>query len=184
MNNKQKNSDEDVTPIYAYAYFNVARNGEIHQLLQYDYYDPDEFYANLCHEENQKDFNDEIEKLWNNMENFLGEEKNYINNKKVVPKVVHVDIGHRGSQNLPYITWLIDFKGEFKTDRNSKNIYRTWTPKEKLEYDCHCIWHFPEGTKIKIKTSMSFEIINNLIILWARKSDFIGGDEEFTFILI
>ena len=75
MTNNQKNSDEKVTPIYAYAYFTVARNGEIHQLLQYDYYDPDGFYANLCHEENQNDFNDEIEKLWNNMENFLEEEK-------------------------------------------------------------------------------------------------------------
>ncbi len=180
MMNEENSSGEKITPLYAYAYFSVAQAGEIHQLLQYDYHDPEEYYANLCHEEKQEEFNAEVDMLWNNMDSFLGEEKNFINNKKVTPRVVHVDIGHRGSQVLPYITWLIDFKGEFKT---GKNVYRTWTPEEKLEYDCHCIWHFPQNTKISIKTSMNFDIINNLIILWARKSDVIGGSEEIVFFL-
>lgn len=178
---ENKKSDDNITPIYAYAYFSVANNGEIHQLLQYDYFDPDEFYADLCHEENQTDFNEEIQKLWNNMNYFLSEERNYINNKRVVPEVIHVDIGHRGSKNLPYITWLICFKGEFKI---GKNIYTTFTKPEKLEYDCHCIWHFPINTKVKIKASMDFEIIDNTIILYGRKSEIIGGNEQITFFLI
>ena len=53
---KNKITDENITPLYAYAYFSVSNSGEIHQLLQYDYYDPDEFYTYLCHEENQELF--------------------------------------------------------------------------------------------------------------------------------
>lgn len=181
MKDNDRISDENITPIYAYAYFNVSKNGEIHQLLQYDYYDPDGYYAKLCDKNHQKEYVIEIEKLWLNMDGFLEEEENFVNGKKVKPKVVHVDIGHRGFEYSPYITWLIDFKGEFKKGENN---YKTWTPEEKLEYNCHCIWHFPKNTKLEIKSNMEFEIQNNIIILWAQKSDIIGGNEEFNFILI
>ena len=91
MNTDDIISDDKVTPIYAYTYFSVQEDGTINQLLQFDYYDPDEFYANLCEEENHESYVKEIEKLWQNMDSFLEEEENYINGSKVYPKVVHVD---------------------------------------------------------------------------------------------
>jgi len=147
-----------VTPLYAHAFFSVSRSGEFHQLLTYDYYDPDEYYLNL--EYNPEEYDMEIQKLWLNMQDFLEEEVNLVNGKKVYPKVIYTDIQFRGSETMPFILWIISFKGEFK----------------------NAIWVFPEDCRIlSVTTPMDYEIMNNILLLWARKGDKIGGQEEIRF---
>jgi hypothetical protein len=166
-----------VVPVYAHAFFSVSQDGEFHQLLTYDYYDPDEYYLNL--ESNPEEYEKEIEKLWLNMQGFLEEETNKVNDGTVYPKVVYTDIQFRGSENMPFILWVISFKGEFK---KGENVYVTVTEEEVLEYDCDAIWTFPEDCEIlSVTTPMDYEIMNNILLLWARKGDRIGGHEEIRF---
>jgi hypothetical protein len=168
---------DNVIPLYAHAFFSVSRSGEFHQLLTYDYYDPDEYYLNL--EANPQEYEREIEKLWLNMQGYLEEETNIVNGKKVYPKVIYTDIEFRGSENSPFILWVISFRGEF---RKGENVYVTVTEEEFLEYDCDAIWTFPEGCEIlSVTTPMEYEIMDNILILWARKGDKIGGREEIRF---
>lgn len=168
---------ENVTPLYAHAFFSVSRSGEFHQLLTYDYYDPDEYYLSL--EYNPEEYDMEIQKLWLNMQDFLEEEVNLVNGKKVYPKVIYTDIQFRGSETMPFILWIISFKGEFK---KGENVYQTVTEEEVLEYDCDAIWVFPEDCRIlSVTTPMDYEIMNNILLLWARKGDKIGGQEEIRF---
>jgi len=166
-----------VVPVFAHAFFSVSHDGEFHQLLTYDYYDPDEYYLNL--ESNPEEYEKEIEKLWLNMQGFLEEETNKVNSETVYPKVIYTDIQFRGSENMPFILWVISFKGEFK---KGENVYQTVTEEEVLEYDCDAIWTFPEDCEIlSVTTPMDYEIMDNILLLWARKGDKIGGHEEIRF---
>ncbi|MEM3587239.1 MAG: hypothetical protein QXO71_07970 [Candidatus Jordarchaeaceae archaeon] len=168
---------DNVVPIFAHTFFSVSRDGEVHQFLIYDYYDPDEYYLNL--ESNPDEYEREIEKLWLNMQSFLEEETNKVNGKTVYPKVIYTDIQFRGSEDTPFILWVISFKGDFK---KGENVYLTITEEEVLEYDCDAIWLFPEDCEIlSVTTPMDYEIINNILLLWARKGDKIGGHEEIRF---
>jgi hypothetical protein len=163
--------------VFAHAFFSVSSVGEFHQLLTYDYYDPEEYYLNL--ESKPEEYDKEIEKLWLNMQGFLEEETNKVNGKTVYPKVIYTDIQFRGSENMPFIIWVISFKGEFK---KGENVYVTLTKEEVLEYDCDALWAFPEDCEIlSVTTPMDYEIMDNILLLWARKGDKIGGHEEIRF---
>ncbi|MGQ9723711.1 MAG: hypothetical protein ACUVXA_20625 [Candidatus Jordarchaeum sp.] len=168
---------ENIIPIFAHTFFSVSRDGEFHQLLTYDYYDPDKYYLNL--ESTPEEYEKEIEKLWLNMQGYLEEEINQVNGERVYPKVIFTDLQFRGSENTPFILWIISFKGKFK---EGENIYKTVTEEEVLEYDCDAIWTFPEDCEIlSVTTPMDYEIMNNILLLWAKKGDKIGGHEEIRF---
>ena len=178
LNDKEKNEEDQVIPIHAMAFFSVSRDGEFHQLLQYDYYDPECYYLNLGKEE----FIEEIRKLWLNMQGFLEEETNKVNQKMVYPQVKFCDIQHRGIRESPFISWIIGFKGEFQ---EGVNVYETHTEEEQLEYDCYAIWEFPQNTKIiKVQTKLYHDIFGNRIVLWADKDMTIGGNEKIRFELV
>nr|MDO8062875.1 hypothetical protein [Candidatus Freyrarchaeum guaymaensis] len=170
---------DEVVPIHAYTCFSVSETGEFHQVLIYDYYDPEGYYASL--EGNLDEYAKEVEKLWLNMQGFLDEERNEVNGQPVYPEVVFTDIEFRGQDEYPYIMWVIAFRGDLKP---GMNVYSTWTEEEELEYDCEALWVFPDGTEIAdVKTLMEYEIHGNILFLWARKGDVIGGHEEISFIL-
>lgn len=170
-------SEDQVIPIHAMAFFSISSDGEFHQLLQYDYYDPQGYYSKLI--ESKDDFAKEIRKLWLNMQGYLEEETNKINQTKVYPQVKFCDIQHRGMRENPFITWIISFKGEFQ---EGINVYETQTEEEQLEYDCYAIWEFPQNTKIlKVQTKLYYDIFGNRIILWADKDMVIGGYEKIRF---
>jgi hypothetical protein len=168
-------NDEKIVPVYASSFFSLAQDGEFHQMLQYDYYDPDRYYANLKDEE----FSAEVKKLWGNMQDYLEEETNKVNGKLVYPEVKICDIQFRGRAVNPFIMWLITFKGMFKT---GINVYETITDEEELEYDCYATWQFPEKTEIKeVESKLYFDIFGSRIILWAEKGMRIGGFERIRF---
>ena len=175
LNEEEKSEADQIIPIHAMAFFSIAGDGEFHQLLQYDYYDPKGYYSKLGREE----FAEEIRKLWLNMQGYLEEETNKINQKRVYPQVKFCDIQHRGRRENPFITWIISFKGEFD---QGLNIYETQTEEEQLEYDCYAMWEFPQNTKIlKVQSKLYFDIFGNRIILWAVKDMKIGGFERIRF---
>jgi len=169
--------EEKIAPLHAESFFFVSNNGEFFQTLIYDYYDEEEYYRKLTHRE--KEFVREVDKLWSNMQSILDAGELYINGVHVRPRVIFMDIQHRGSGTLPYFIWIINFKGRF---RRGVNIYRSVYGEEILEYDCEAYWCFPTGTKIlDVKTYMNKDIYGNFMVLWARKGDKIGGEEEIRF---
>ena len=167
--------DEKVVPIHACAFFSVSRDAEFHQLLQYDYEDPERYYLEL--QQNEEELSAELEKLWTNMQGYLEEEVNKINGTIVYPQVKFCDIQHRGKN--PSITWIITFKGEFQ---QGINVYETKTDEEELEYDCYALWQFPEETKIKrVETKLYYDIFGSRVVLWAEQGMKIGGFERIRF---
>ena len=168
-------TEETIVPIHANSFFSISRDGEFHQLLQYDYYDPEEYYLNL----EREDFLKEIRKLWLNMQGFLEDETNKVNGSMVYPKVEFCDIQHRGRSKHPFIIWIITFKGDF---REGINNYETKTDEEALEYNCYVTWQFPVNTKItKVDTKLYYDIFGNRIVLWGDKDMKIGGFERIQF---
>ncbi len=170
-------NDENIVPMHASSFFSVTRDGEFHQLLQYDYYDPDGFYFKL--EKDEKRFAEEIKTLWHSMQGYLEEETNKVNGELVFPEVKFCDIQFRGKREHPFILWIITFKGVFQRRINN---YETITEEEELEYDCYAIWQFPLNTKIlQVESKLNYDIFGNRIILWADQGMKIGGYERIQF---
>ena len=167
---------EEVIPVYASSFFSVSSEGEFHQFLQYDYYDPKGYYTHLAEEEVSK----EVQTCWANMQGYLEEETNKVNGKMVYPEVDFCDIQFHGSWKNPFIVWVITFRGEFQS---GINVYETRTDEEKLEYDCYVIWQFPRTTKkiLAVDTKLYHDILGNRIVLWGDKGMTIGGKEFIRF---
>ncbi|RLE72681.1 MAG: hypothetical protein DRZ80_06995, partial [Thermoprotei archaeon] len=100
---------EQIEPIYAQGFFVVNKNGLVNQIIIFDYFDPESYYYNLIDEEDR--LSEELEILRENMQAILDSEKILINNEKVKPKVMDVDLDFRGSPLKPYFTFFIIFKG-------------------------------------------------------------------------
>ncbi|MFX1294617.1 MAG: hypothetical protein ACFFD2_07165 [Promethearchaeota archaeon] len=165
-------NEEKIVPVHASSFFSISRDGEFHQLLQYDYYDPEGYYSSF----EEAELSREIEKVWLNMQSYLEEETNKVNGKIIYPKVEFCDILHRGRQERPFIIWIITFKGEFY---KGINVYETKTDVEKLEYDCYVVWQFPQKTKIiNVDTKLFYDIFGSRIVLWGEQGMNIGGFER------
>ncbi|MHA1238079.1 MAG: hypothetical protein ACTSSJ_02315 [Candidatus Odinarchaeia archaeon] len=170
---------ENIKPLHAQTFICASRNGEFNQFLNYMYYDPDKYYADLIHKPSE--YENEILKLWDNMQGFLDEETIKINGTTVTPKVKYVSIEHIGSDTLPIISWIITYNGELKS---SENIYETWSDEEIAEYDFESYWCFPPNAKLlEIDTLLEFEVQGNILLAWARKGDKVGGYEKIVFSL-
>lgn len=166
-----------VQPLFASSVFSISSTCEVYQVLTYDYFDPDGVYKNILKKEQA--FEREIQTLWTNMTKILEAEKVYINDRRVDQKILHVDIGLRGSRDLPYFQWVIYFSGPPK---HKVNTLRSEVDEEVAEYDIEVLYLFPAGTKIvKIITPMEYDMQGSLLLVWARKGDHVGGYEEVQF---
>ena len=174
-------TDENIIPVYGEAYFHVSKQGQVSEILEFYYEDTDEYYNNLLKPEFKEELQNEINMLWNNLNNIFEEEENYLNQKRVYPKVQHVEIGIRQSPIYPHVSWIIHFEGEML--EQEENIYESKTELEKLEYDCKATWIFPKSVKIiDINSSMNYQLKNGFILLFeAKKGELIGGNEKFIF---
>ncbi len=166
-------------PIYGQSFISVGSDGEIKEILIFDYYDPDEQYLEIVHD--QKKFDREVRRASLNLQEYLDSQRCLINNKTVSSKVVFTDICHRGSQTLVSYLFVIVSKGDFV---KGENTYEVWSDEETLEYDVDVQWCFPSLTVVKeIETKLEFEVYGNILVLWARKGDVIGGHEKIVFTL-
>ena len=93
-------------PLHAQCFFSVSRKGEFHQFLIYDYYDPHGYYAKLVYADEKK-YLKEMLRLMYGMQKLLDAEIVKINGERVKPRVLSVNMEHRGLREVPYITCLL-----------------------------------------------------------------------------
>lgn len=168
----------EVEPIHAHGFFWVSREGIVNQTVVFDYYDDKGYYASLSHKPDE--YEHEMEKLFHSMQNLLDQEKIFVNSIECKPEVLTVSLDHRGSENLPCLTFLITFKGQTK---NGLNTYENSYEKGTVEYDYEAYWVFSKGTSIlNVDSSIEFEIVGkNILIMRARTGDRYSGYEKIVF---
>ncbi len=171
---------DDIIPIHAQGFFIVSRNGLVTQIVRFDYYDTKGYYSQLYHK--PQDYQKEILRLQNNMQQALDEEKVFINKERVYPKVQLVNIEHNGFEDNPYITFIIQFKGKLT---KGLNTYENYYEDTIAEYDYEVYWVFPPRSEvIEVVSSSDYDVIDNRIVyLWSRKGDKIKGYEKISFII-
>ena len=171
-----------VEPIYAQGFFFVSL-GYISYYLVFDYSDPYGYYDAVLRDRNA--FNDEIGRLWANMQLFLDEEQVVVNGVRVFPKVVMIDIGFRGSRRRPYIAFCIRFKAPVRT---GVNVYENRYEPEVAEYDYVAYWVFPPGSEIlKVNIGQGDEewdvVGKNVLAIYGFKGKRTGGYEYTEFLI-
>ncbi|MEM1645950.1 MAG: hypothetical protein QXL96_08830 [Ignisphaera sp.] len=173
-------ASKHVEPVYAQGFFYVSL-GYISYYLVFDYNDPYGYYETVLRDE--KLFNDEVSKLWANMQSFLDDEQVVVNNVKVKPRIVMIDIGFRGSKRRPTIVFCIRFKAPIKI---GLNIYENRYEPEVVEYDYVAYWVFPPSSRI-LKVDMGsggeeWDIVSkNILVIYGYKGRKTGGYEYIEF---
>ncbi|MFW9933940.1 MAG: hypothetical protein ACFFDU_00235 [Candidatus Thorarchaeota archaeon] len=167
----------NVQPLFASSIFTISQELEVYQVINYDYRDPDGVYERLLNDENA--LQKEIDKIHSNMADFLAAEKVYINEKPIEQKIIHVDIGLRGTPEIVYFQWVVHFQG---VKLNEVNSLESDVEVERAEYDIEVLYLFPQNTRIlDVKTPMDYEIRGPLLFVWAQKGDVVGGHEAVKF---
>ncbi len=177
--NRGERGREEVLPIHGQGFFTVDRNGLVYQVVVFDYYDPNEYYASLVHR--PIDYRREMERLYASMQALLDSEKVVVNGERVYPEVYSVSFEHRGDPSLVYITFIIMFQAPI---RRGENVYENWYEEEEAEYDYEVYWVFPPGSLVEeVTTRTEYEVLgdDNIVLMWARKGDKVGGYERIKF---
>ena len=130
----------NVQPLFASSVFSISASCEVYQVLSYDYVDLNGVYQELLN--NQLEFQKEVKKLRLNMAEFLAAEKVYINDQRVEQRILHMDIGLRGSAEVPYFQWVIHFQGIPSPGENSlKSDVETEIAEYRVAWCCFgCVW--------------------------------------------
>ncbi len=167
------------TPLYAMGFFVMHETGLVDQVIIFDYYDPDHYYYELS--KKPKELEKEKALLMENMQYYLDQEKVLINGEEAPPQVTHVEIGFRGRPELPYIIFLIEFRGELKKGLNSYvNIYE----EETAEYDYMVTWLFPENARViraELGVPYNIESGGRSLVFKVKKGTRVGGREAIYF---
>lgn len=170
---------EEVKPIYAQAFFNVSKGFIVYYLL-FDYIDPKLYYHNLIKDEAK--FEEEMNRVYYNMQNFLNQERIRVNGHKCEANVLMVDLGFRGSHDRPYLVFLIGFEIMLK---EGLNVYENEYEPEIIEYDYVAYWNFPSNCKIKeVEMKEEYEIVNDrILVIYGRKGKYSSGYEMISFFM-
>jgi len=172
--------NEYVIPLHARGIFVVSIEGIINQVLSFDYYDPDQYYAEL---DEKGELEDELAIIAENMQSFLDEETVKINNKRVWPRVKMVDLVYLGSKTRPSIVFFIVFRGEFHKGINMyENSYESTT----VEYNYEIYWKFPEGVEVVdyvLDGDVDLLIERNILVVKVSKGERIRGYEKILFLI-
>ena len=147
-------------PVYAHGFFNVCRDGTVVQHIIFNYVDPGRKYSQII--KNLEKLKEELKIVSSNMQKFLDSEEVLINGVRVYPKVVATWIGFSGSEERPYIEFLIVFKGEFK---EGINTYEDRYEPDIAEYDYCVTWVFPQGSRIvDVDVGFEYEVIGGNVL--------------------
>lgn len=169
----------ELQPIYASGYFFVRETGLIEEIVEFYYYDPGELYKQIL--EDPAKLKKEKEILVRNMQFYLDEEEVLINNTRVYPKVVDLDIGLREDSKHPYVAFFIVFAGYF---RPGLNIYEDRYGPVEAEYDYKVTWIFPTKSRIvHVEVGVPYAIINSGrgLVFKVKKGTKIKGYERIDF---
>ncbi|MHA1339913.1 MAG: hypothetical protein ACTSRZ_07100 [Promethearchaeota archaeon] len=171
--------DFDLEPTYAFSSFFISKNGFFNQILNFEYREDTGEYMEKI--ENDQDFyQNEIDKIWNNMQTFMDNTIVFINKKRVFPQVVEAEIEFK-DEITPYFYWVINFQSELNI---GLNIYKSEFTEEILEYDVISVYVLESPLQIRsVESSMQFEIIQdkNIIKYFGYRGDLIGPTEIIEF---
>lgn len=167
-----------VIPIYGQGFFTVTNDGLFTQVIIFDYYDPEHYYLSIL--ENEDKYEEEIQKLADNMQEFLNEEEILINGIQAQPIVTAVNLEHRGEPENPVITFIINFKGMLKY---GINVFENHYEAETLDYDYTVYWIFsPNMRIIKVEPEYSADLLSrNILIMSGHKGERVNGFERIIF---
>ncbi len=171
----------DIEPVNALGFFIVSPRLDIFQIIVYEYIDIERRYFSLVEDIDELD--NELEELAKIMQDFLDEEEVIINDERVRPRVIGVDIGFRGEPEEPFITYFIYFKGK---PRRGLNYYENIYEADIAEYPISAYWYFPPRSKVKsVEASGDIEIIGDrIVIMRLAEGDRVNGYEKIVFELI
>ncbi len=172
--------DEGVVPIHAQGFFSVPpRRGYVYEVLVFDYYDPEEYYAGLVHR--PLDYEEEMARLASNMQGFLDSEVIEINGRRMRPRVRSVGLEFRGDPSSPYLTFIIYFPAPL---RRGVNTYLNLYGEEEAEYDYEVYWMLPPRSRfLEVEVASEYEVLGggNILLFWARRGDRLPGREKIVF---
>ncbi|MGC9105281.1 MAG: hypothetical protein ACP5HQ_02500 [Thermoprotei archaeon] len=164
--------NDNVRPIYARGFFSVSIDGQVNQLIVFYYFDPDAYYAGLSYEELKR----ENQRLRDNLQYFLDEEKISINGIRVRAKVRYSRIGLI-STNYPFAEFVVDFRGPLL---KGENVYENEYEREVAEYPYEAIWVFP-GEVVDFKMAGRVRKHNNILEVLVDPGTETGGVEWIKF---
>lgn len=167
-----------VEPLHGQAFFKVDVSGLFSEILLFDYYDRENYYYNLI--KNEDEYDREMVKLLNLMNEFLREEKVIVNREEIEVEAYMVSLDFRGCPELPTIKYLIEFEGKLV---RGLNIYECYYEKGEAEYDYEICWIFPKDAKIiEVEISGEYEILDHRILVTnVRRGENYNGYEKIVF---
>ena len=166
-------------PVYAQGYYfliPMKDKWRVQEVINYYYLDEEGKLAELVHR--PFDYEEEVERAWDNMQSALLEEDVRINGTKVEPLVLWTVLDFLAFAELPYYTFFIEFEGPAKEGENCfENKYESWT----AEYDYVAYWYLPPGFRFtEALTSCDYEVTEDgrVLSIWCRKGDRVRGYER------
>ena len=165
-------------PMSAMGVFTVTKNLEVYQIVVFEYFDDKRVYFSLT--ESIEDYEKELDRLADVMQKFLDEEEVVINDERVRPKVVGVDIGFKDMPEEPFITYFIFFRGK---PRKGLNYYENIYEGELAEYPITAYWYFPPTSKVvNVVASGDVSVLgDNIVVMRLAEGDRISGYEKIVF---
>ncbi len=152
-------------PIYAKGLFNMSNSGEVFQNIIF-YYKESTI---------PKEDTNEIKKY---MQKILDNEKIFVNNKKVRPKVVWVNKGLI-AKNVSFIHVFVRFNVELINGINEfKDVYES----EISEYPYEIFWRFP-GKVVYVKLNGKVKYSGKILHVKVRRGTSVGGTNIIKFSL-
>ncbi|HMF30228.1 MAG TPA: hypothetical protein VKK79_02345 [Candidatus Lokiarchaeia archaeon] len=114
------------------------------------------FYIDFL--ENQSNYEKEIDLYWNNLQDFLGEEKNLVNGVEVKQEITACSIHFRDRRH-PFVQWVVEFAGPV---REGPNTYENFIEPEELEYPIQSTYIFePPLVVSTVETSLNYQILRD-----------------------
>ena len=172
-------ASRSVRPLFGYSFFTVSKESFDYYIV-FEYEDPFKYYATIMNSERL--YEEEIERLHQNMQNILDQEITKFNNEIIKPEVVFVDIGFKETIDRPYILFRISADIKLRPGRNIyENIYEATI----AEYDYVSYWSFPRKTKIEyVEIDGTWEVEDSTLVIYVKKGSRIRGREKIIFVLI
>ncbi len=166
-------------PIYAQGYYFISLVGnEWHfwEIINYYYFDEKAEMAELVHR--PFDYAEEVERARLALQEEIDKEKVKVNGERVKVEVKQAVLEFLAFAEIPYYTFVLEFKGPYKEGENCfENEFEEWI----AEYDYEAYWLAPKGWAFtEALTSCDYEVSEDgsVLSIWCRKGDRVRGYEK------